>query len=76
MPEVVAWNWVVAGDRMWSNTVNEFNMWVMQMCLIQWFNKLSQFGYSTAVFCDCSIPVYIYSNKFTDEAVQPAVIPK
>jgi len=29
MPEVVTWNWVVAGDRMWGNTVNEFNMWVM-----------------------------------------------
>jgi len=31
MPEVVTWNYVVAGDRMWSNTVNEFNMWVMHM---------------------------------------------
>jgi len=23
MPEVVTWNFVVAGDRMWRNTVNE-----------------------------------------------------
>jgi hypothetical protein len=28
------------------------------MLPIQWFNKLGQFGYSTAVFCYCSIPVY------------------
>jgi len=30
------------------------------MLSIQWFNEISQFGYSTAVFYDCSIPVYIY----------------
>jgi len=28
------------------------------MLSIQWFNKLSQFGYTTAVLCDCSVPVY------------------
>jgi len=33
------------------------------MLSIQLFNKLSQFGYYTAVFCDCSIPVQI-SNKY------------
>jgi len=37
------------------------------MLSIQWFNKLSQFGYSTAVFCDCSIPIYIFCQHSGDE---------
>ena len=38
--------------------------WAETCCQFQWFNKLSQFGYSTAVFCDCSVPIYIDGQFF------------
>jgi hypothetical protein len=38
------------------------------MLSIQWFNKLGHFGYFTAVFCDCSIPIYsIYCQHSGDK---------
>jgi hypothetical protein len=48
------------------------------MLSIQLFNKLGQFGYSTAVFCDCSIPVYIDHSFLTsapDVRYAPVTLP-